>query len=249
MASWESEWKAAKTAFEAKTGQKKPSAPTMLAIKKGSGLEEALRNCDAAFAAIGSEKDAAKRLALVQKFSAAAKVFDAKAAAYEKILVATIAKADIKLVQPELTILWKHIYTLGASLKIQLVNVTKVAQSAKGEDVVFKNLLVSLNGAVVKAKAFAAKVTAAKVPTGPTVFNAGIAPAGRGITAHAGHFERLKAKGFEFPHGYPANLFKIMEPWAQNQRKLAANATPDLVKREVGAFLQAVAGMEKWAKG
>jgi hypothetical protein len=84
MATWAGEWKAAKTAFETKTGQRKPSAASMTAIRKGSGLEDALRTCDAEFAAIAAEKNAARKAASVQKFTAAIRIFDAKVAVYEK---------------------------------------------------------------------------------------------------------------------------------------------------------------------
>lgn len=249
MANWASLWKAAKAAFESKTGQKKPSAATMTAIRKGSGLEDALKTCDTDFAAIGAAKDAAAKLASVQKFTVAVKVFDAKAAAYEKILVASIAKADSQLLQPELAALWKQLYALSASMKVQLGKVTAVAQSSKGDAIVAGKLLASLIGAVAKARSFAATVTKAQGPAAPTLFNAGIVQVSLGITQHAGHIEKLRAKGYEFPQGDPTNLFKVMAAWAQGKRKLAPAATPDLVKREVGAFLQVLAGVEKWAKG
>lgn len=133
-------------------------------------------------------------------------------------------------------------------MKKEVTTLTVAAHVAKGQALIAKNLLISLTGAVTKAKAFAAKVTSATGAAGPTTFNAGIVPASRAITAHAGPIEKLKAKGYVFEQG-DTNLFKIMAPWAQNQRKLAATATPPLVKREVGAFLQVVAGFEKWAKG
>jgi hypothetical protein len=252
MANWASQWKAAKTAFEAKTGQKKASAATMNSIRKGSGLEDALKTCDTEFAAIGAEKDAAKKQALIQKFDMAVKAFEAKDFAYQKTLVAAIVQADSKLLQPELTLLWKQLNALRASMKKEVTTLTVAAHVAKGQALIAKNLLISLTGAVTKAKAFAAKVTSATGAAGPTTFNAGIVPASKAITAHAVHIEKLKAKGYVFEQGDPtnlSNLFKIMAPWAQNQRKLAATATPPLVKREVGAFLQVVAGFEKWAKG
>jgi hypothetical protein len=246
MANWETEWKTAKTAFETKTGQKKPSATTMLGIRKSSGLEGALKLCDTTFAAIGPEKDPVKKLALVQKFAAAIKVFDGKAAAYEKILLAAIGKSDSLLVKPELDILWKHLHALSASMKSQLGSATLTAQGAKAEELTARNLLTSITGAVARAKLFAAKVIASK---DPQLFNSGIVKASRDITQYIGNVEKLRAKGYHFPHGDPANLFKVMTPWAQDQRKLPPTAPIDLIKREVGAFLQAVAGVEKWAKG
>jgi hypothetical protein len=249
MATWASQWKAAKTVFEARTGQKKPSAATMTAIRKGSGLSDMLKICDTEFAAIGTERDSARKQALVQKFTIAVKVFDARVAAYEKILVASIVKADSKLLQPELTILWKQLYALSASMKAALGKLTVAAQRSKGDEIVANKLLVSMIAAVAKARVFAIKVTKTTGPTTPSIFNTGIVQASRPIAVHFDQLERLRAKGYQFPQGDPTNLSKLMAPWSQNKRKLAPAAPPDQVKREVGAFLQALNGVEKWAKG
>jgi hypothetical protein len=249
MATWASQWKAAKTVFEAKTGQKKPSAATMTAVRKGSGLEDALRTCDTEFAAIGTETDSAKKQALVQKFTIAVKTFDTKVAAYEKVLVANILQAERKLLQPELTILWKQLYAVSASMKAALGKLTVAAQRSKGDEIIANKLLVSMVGAVAKAREFAVNVTKAQGPAAPKAFNDSIVRASRPITVHFDQLERLRAKGYKFPQGDPTNLAKLVAPWAQNKRKLAPAAPPDHVKREVGAFVQALNGVEKWAKG
>jgi hypothetical protein len=134
-------------------------------------------------------------------------------------------------------------------MKSQMGKATAAAQSAKGDEIVAGKLCMAFTPAVAKARDFAIKVTKAQGSSGPQTFNAGIVPASMQISVIAGHIEKLMAKGYVFSQGDPRNLFKVIAPWAQNKRKLAATAPPDLVKREIGAFLQAVAGLEKWAKG
>jgi hypothetical protein len=246
MANWENEWKQAKTAFESKTGQKKPSQKTVLGIRKGSGLEDALKTCDADFAAIGNEKkDMKKKAALIQKFENDIKTFDSKEHAYEKVLIAAIDKADEKLVKPELDILIKQLHALSATMKSHLKGATVALEEVSATEYTAKTLMTSVTGAVARAKLFAAKAGSAK---DPKVFNTGIATAARDITQNIGNVEKLRTKGYVFPHGDPTNLFKVMTPWAQGNRKLPDNAAETLIKREIGAFLQAVAGVEKWAK-
>jgi hypothetical protein len=72
--------------------------------------------------------------------------------------------------------------------------------------------------------------------------------ASRDLTQNIGNVAKLRQKGYVFPDGDPTNLFKVLTPWAQGQRMLKPPADESLIKREVGAFLQAIAGVEKWAK-
>ncbi len=249
MANWTSQWKAAKTAFEAKIGQKKPSAATMTAIRKGGGLDDALKICDTEFAAMEAAKDGAGKVALVPKFTAAIKAFDVKVAGYQRALVAAVGQADGKLIQTELTFFSRQLYALSAKMKTQLRTATVAAQHSKGDEIIARNLLTSFLAALAKARIFAIKVTRVQGPTSPQIFQAGVVQVSVQIMGHAPHFQRLLAKGYEFPHGDPANLFKIMAQWSQNKRKLPPTAAPDLVKREIAAYIQALNGMEKWAKG
>ena len=218
----------------------------MLGIRKSSGLEDALKTCDADWAAIDSAKSPEAKLTAIKKLETDIKTFDTKVTAYEKVLTAAIQKADEKLVKPELDILEKQLAALSATMKSHLKGAQVAADGAKALEYTAKTVVTSVTGAVARAKLFAAKVTSSK---DPKVFNTGIATAARDITQNIGNVEKLRAKGYKFPDGDPTNLFKVMTPWAQGQRLLQPTANEALLKREMGAFLQAVAGVEKWAKG
>jgi hypothetical protein len=243
---WGTEWKAAKNQFEAKTGQKKPSEKSIVGIRKGSGLEDALKACDGAWTAIEVANSTAAKLAAIKKFEADIKVFDTKMATYEKVLAAAIVGADAKLLKPELDILEKQLAAISHTMKAQLKAATVAAEGAKTLDFTAKTLMTSVTGAVARAKLFAAKVTSRK---DPKIFNDGVVKATRDITQNIGNVEKLRQKGYKFPDGDPTNLFKVLTPWAQGDRMLKPTADQALVKREIGAYLQAIAGVEKWAKG
>jgi len=133
MDNWTSKWKVSKTAFVTKVGQKKPSAETLEAIKKGNGyseFEQALKHCDPYFKfSDPGAGDLAKKPDAAKKFGAAIKVLEAKVKACEKELHEAVAKADAKLVQPEILILMKHIHQLTADMKAKLA---KGNEGAKG---------------------------------------------------------------------------------------------------------------------
>jgi hypothetical protein len=82
---WGADWKIARNQLEAKTGQKKPSEKSRVGIGQGTGLEDALKACDADWTAIEVANGTAAKLAAVKKFEADIKVFDTKMAAYEGI--------------------------------------------------------------------------------------------------------------------------------------------------------------------
>ena len=247
MPNWENEWQAAKQAFETKTGQKKPSEKTMLGIRKGTGLEEALKKCDAFYkSAEGASKDPAKQAGFIKQFQAAIQVFDAKATAYERLLLSAIQAADSKLVKPELDVLHKNLASISATMKAYLKTLSVAAEGAKSLEFTAKTLVTNLAGGIARARLFASKVKSAK---DLAVFNAGIMKASRDITQYIGNVQKLREKGYVFPHGDPTNLFKVLTPWAQGNRSLKPTADEAMVKREIGAFLQAVDGVDKWVRG
>lgn len=43
--------------------------------------------------------------------------------------------------------------------------------------------------------------------------------------------------------GDPTAMSKVLEPWAQGKRMMTK---PEIVLKEVGAFAQVLAGVEKW---
>ncbi len=243
---WANEWKVAKTAFENKTKQKKPSEKTTLGLRKGTGIEEALKACDNTYKAFEAEqKDIPKKQGLLENFHAAIKTFDAKATAYGKVLTAAIEKADIKLIKPELDILLKHLHAMAATMRAHYQSGIVTCEKVGALEFTAKTLMTSVTGAIARAKLFAAKAVASK---DAKVFNDGIMKASRDITQNIGNVEKLRAKGWTFPAGDPTNLFKVLTPWAQGQRMLKVPSEEPLIKREAGAFVQAIAGVEKWAK-
>ena len=106
-----------------------------------------------------------------------------------------------------------------------------------------RNMMTNLAGGVAKAKLFIAKVKATK---SAQVFNDGIKSAARDITQSMGNVEKLKGMHYEFPKGNPTKLLLVMEPWAQEKRKLPITADATLVLREIGAFAQMITAVERW---
>jgi hypothetical protein len=243
---WAQEWKIAKAAFENKTKQKKPSEKTVLGLRKGTGIEDALKLCDSTYKAFdGETKDMPKKEGLLENFHAAIKTFDAKQTAYGKVLMAAIEKADIKLVKPELDILLKHLHAMVATMKAHYQAGIVTCEKVGALEFTAKTLMTSVTGAIARAKLFAAKVVSSK---DAKVFNEGIVKASRDITQNIGNVEKLRTKGYVFPAGDPTNLFKVLTPWAQGQRMMKVPSEEPMIKREAGAFVQAVNGVEKWAK-
>jgi len=240
---WAEDWNQAKRNFEARTGAKKPSAKTMLGFKKQSGLEGGLKSIDATFMAIKKETDVKKKGQLVDKFAAEIKSFDAKVAAYVKVLVAVIETADKAKVKPELDVLEKQLHALSAILKSFLKGEEAALLGLKGRESLARNMMTNLAGGVAKAKLFIAKVKATK---SAQVFNDGIKSAARDITQSMGNVEKLKGMHYEFPKGNPTKLLLVMEPWAQEKRKLPITADATLVLREIGAFAQMITAVERW---
>jgi hypothetical protein len=206
-------------------------------------LEGSLKSIDATFLAIKKEKDPKKKGQLIDKFAAEIKSFDAKVAAYVRVLVAAIETADKVKVKPELDILEKQLHALSAVLKAFLKGEEAALLGLKGRESLARNMMTNLAGGVAKAKLFIAKVKAAK---SAQVFNDGIQTATRDITQSMANVEKLKGMHYEFPKGDPTKLLLVMGPWAQDKRKLPKTADATLVLREIGAFAQMITAVERW---
>ena len=242
MAKWGEQWQAAKKTFEASTGQKKPSQKFILGVRKGTGIEDALKKCDSAFAAV----EAVKSKSNLDTFAKAIAEYKSKATAYGKVLTDSMEAPEKAKIKPEIDVLMKHLTAIGATMDAQHKGATVAAAGAGAKEFTAKTLVTNLAGGIQRAMLFSAKVKAAGTPAS---FNEGIVKASRDITQYIGNVEKLRAEHYTFPHGDPTNLFKVMAPWAQGNRMLKPDAPKDLVIREIGAFNQAVAGVKKWVDG
>jgi hypothetical protein len=125
--------KAAKSTFESKVGKLKASAATLANIHKDtvfSGLEQAADNCEDLLKKCAAAGAAADKMA-VEKAEAAVKAFAAKVVDCEKSVKNAIAKADSKVVEPEIQALLKQVKAMSADLANQVAK----AKAAAGNQV------------------------------------------------------------------------------------------------------------------
>ena len=116
MATWEEQWQKAKKAFETATGQKKPSQKLILGIRKGTGIEEALKKCDSAFKAVG----AAKNEKTIEAFSTAIAEYKTRATAYGKVLIDAMEAPEKAKIKPEIDVLINSLNAIGATMDSQV---------------------------------------------------------------------------------------------------------------------------------
>ena len=78
-------------------------------------------------------------------------------------------------------------------------------------------------------------------------FNDNIKDAARDITQNLKNLLKSMPKGKQRTQG--ENLNKILEAWGDKGRKVPKDANEKHVKKELGAYYQAIKGVSKWAKG
>ena len=81
----------------------------------------------------------------------------------------------------------------------------------------------------------------------PAYFNDNIQKAARDITQNLTNLVK-KMEQADKNRKEGENLSKVLEAWGDKGRKVPKGANGKEVKRELGAFLQAVKGAESWAK-
>jgi phage-related protein len=142
--------KAAKSTFESKVGKLKASAATLASIHKDtvfSGLEQAADNCEMLLQKCAAAGAAADQMA-VQKAEAAVKAFAAKVADCEKSVKNAVAKADSKIVEPEIQALLKQVKAMSTDLANQ---VAKAKAAAGNQAAQAKNAAQNQAAQTIKA--------------------------------------------------------------------------------------------------
>ncbi len=244
---WADGWAGLKKEFEKNTGKKKPSTKILGVFNKPSGVEAAMKDADKAFNAFNAEKDTKKKEQLGRQFKDCVAKARSSGANYLKVLDSAVkgekdADSDYgKGVQ----MLKAAVDALLASMDNQAAKVDGVLAGQSVKQQMAATFYESTDAAVKRAILFAKRVAA---DPKPEVFNKDIKDAARDITQNIGNVAKLKGLGYEFPAGDPTNLFKILDPWANNKRDQKPDADANQVKREVAAFLQAVNGVAAWLK-
>jgi hypothetical protein len=244
---WGPAWSDLKKDFEKNTGKKKPSEKVGLFFRKSTGIESALKDCDAYFKAFGETTDSKKKLDAASKLRAALAKTKTATDAYLKTLSTTIKgekDADSDYTKG-LQVLDAGIEALVSSIANQADKLDAVNKSLSVKELMAATMRQSVDAAVKRAVLFAKKVQA--TPT-PAVFNAGIKDAARDITQNLGNVNKLRSLGYDFPAGDPTNLFTVLTPWANNKRDQSPDADAKTVLRELGAFVQVVNGVALWLK-
>lgn len=244
---WAEGWAGLKKEFEKNTGKKKPSQKVMGVFKKPSGVESAMKDADKAFNAFNGEKDAKKKEQAGKLFKEQVAKAKVAGANYLKVLDAAVKgdkEADSDYAKG-VQMLSAAVDALLSSMDNQAAKVDGVLQGQSVKQQMAATFYESTDAAVKRAILFAKRVAAN--PTAE-VFNKDIKDAARDITQNIGNIPKLKGLGYEFPAGDPTNLFKILDPWANNKRDQKPGADANTVKREIGAFLQAVNGVATWLK-
>ena len=244
MPTFKEKWKHAKEVFEATAKVKKPSAKVDSIFRKPAGIDSALEKVDAAEPKMNLNKPA------LDAFNLAAGQFKTAKDAYMKVLEATVGAeptgADKVAYQKGVAVLKTQLVAMESSMKTLSVSAKAAQDGHKGAAIMAESFIVTTESAVHNAHAFIARVKA--TPT-PAYFNANIVKAARDITQQIGNVDKLKAKGFHFRHDQPTNLFTVIKAWGNDGRVVKATATSAEVLREVGAFEQAIDGVERWLKG
>jgi hypothetical protein len=246
--SWADDWKKVKTRFEQETGKKKPSNKFLGIFRLGTGIENALKQCDEMDGKLGAaiaKRQFAEAPKLLENFDLAITAFDTAQSGYQKQLAGAMEKSD-EVLKPFLDVLSKELKALLSKItvayKARALVIEQAGKDLSALDYAFKMLTTSLESGIKKAEAFAAVVRSKPLVE---TFNTGIVQAARDITQQIGNVQKAKTAGYQF-EGDPTNLFKVMTPWAQGQRKVPGNATKEMVIRELGAFTQCVTGVKTW---
>lgn len=245
---WLAEWKDTKTEFEAKTGKKKPAKKVLGAFRKSSGVEKSLKKLDKTFAAINSMDVTFKA---VSKFEKALKSFDKTKNKYIKKLEKALDKeknADSAYAKG-LKILKSDLKAISAAADGQLEVYKKASESGKISREAFDAGMVKiLIGTIKDGKTFCKRVLSETTAEDQMKrFNKGIQKSARNVTQNLTNIVKKMDDG-DKRKKTGANLSKVLTAWGNQGRKLPGDATQKQVKREVGAYNQALKGASKWAK-
>ena len=245
---WLNEWKASKAEFEAKTGKKKPAKKVLKVFRKSSGIEKSLKKLDKTFAAIDNRNITFKA---VSKFEKALKSFDKTKNKYIKRLKGALDKeknADSAYAKG-LKILKSDLKAIYAAADGQLEVYKKASESGKISREAFDAGMVKLLiGTIKEGKSFCKKVLSEKTAEAQRIrFNKGIMKSARNVTQNLTNIVKKMDSG-DKRKKTGENLSKILTAWGNKGRKLPGDATKKQVKREVGAYNQALKGAYKWAK-
>jgi hypothetical protein len=245
---WTDDWKKVKARFEQDSGKKKPSTKFLGIFRLGTGIENALKQCDelnGQLTVVIAKREFAEATKLLKKFDLAITAFETAQSNYQKQLAGAMEKSD-EGVKPFLDVLSKELKALSSKITVKYKSSALVIEqgdkSIGAADYTAKMLTTSLESGIKKAEAFAALVKSKPLEQ---TFNAGIQQAARDITQQIGNVQKARDAGFAFD-GDPTNLFKVMTPWAQGQRKVPGDAPKEVVLRELGAFTQCVTGVKTW---
>jgi hypothetical protein len=243
MAGYVDKWKKAKLLFKATAKVKKPSAKVDSFFRKPAGIEPALKKVDEAEAKkIGVDP------AAMRNYKAAVVAYQKAAAAYVKVLDATVgaepAGTDKVAYQKAVTVLKTQLKALDTQMKSQVATNSSALAGRQGMQIMADNLMQLVESACDSAEAFIARVKAQ--PT-PATFNTDVEKTARDITQNIGNIDKLTAKGFVFAKAQPTNLFTILKAWGNDGRRVPDTATPAQVLRELTSFEQAVDGVRRWA--
>jgi len=245
---WANEWKSSKAEFKAKTGKKKPAKTVLKAFRKSSGIDKSLKALDKSFAAIDTSKITVKA---VKRFEKSLKKFDAKKDAYIKHLKAALSKeksADSAYAKG-LKILKSDLKAISAAADGQLAVFKKAAESGKMTREAFDAGMVKLLiGTIKEGQSFCKKVLSEKTAKEQQIrFDKGIMTSARNVTQNLTNIAKKMDKA-DKRKKRGENLSKVLSAWGNKGRKLPSNATEKQIKREVGAYKQALKGALKWAK-
>ncbi len=245
---WLDVWKDSKAEFEAKTGKKKPAKKVLGAFNKSSGVEKSLKKLDKTFEAIDS---ANVTLKAVSKFKNALKSYNKTKNKYIKQLKSALGKEQ----DPDsayakgLKILKSDLKAIYAAADGQLEVYQKASESGKVSREAFDAGMVKLLiGTIKEGKSFTKKVMSEKTAKAQRIrFNKGIMTSARNVTQNLTNIVK-KMPEADKRRKTGENLSKILTAWGNKGRKLPGDATKKQVKREVGAYYQALKGASKWAK-
>lgn len=228
-------WTTAKKTYEGKAKYKKP-ADKVLFWRKGTGIEAALKKCDATAGKAWTSQ------AKYNAYNTAQLGLSTVAQAYGTKLNDIVQAAQKNEGVP--TGLTGPAYAAAVGeLRDSLTDITNVARKYASQCMTALNMSKSLAATVKRGLEYAAKIK--KTPT-PDAFNLGIQKAARDITQQIGNIENLKGLGMDTGYKAPDNLVTILVAWGGQNRKVKPTANTKEVLREVSAFEQAVKGVEKW---
>ena len=249
MGKWAEEWKATKKAFETATGKKKPAKKVLGVFRKGSGVESGCKELDKTYLALKND-NSDKNLG---KFETAIKKYDAQAKNYAKQLDKALKEENAadSAYSKQIDILKKDLKAILAVADGQFTFMRNLAdKSIDMEEKLRRSFLKLLQGSVKKAALFAAQVKAD--PTSEK-FNGGIVKAARDITQNLKNIKSRIDKGetrWKLKTGDKdyTGLVAIMEAWANKGRKVPTEGDQKAVLRELGAFVQAIKGVDEFTR-